>query len=42
MEGDTLELEDRPMDRPVGWELDHPRKWVLTGKWLRLKSGKDG
>jgi len=26
LEGDRLELEDRPMDRPAGWELDHPRK----------------
>ncbi|MBI3823602.1 MAG: hypothetical protein HY289_13110 [Planctomycetes bacterium] len=41
LEGDTLELEDRPMDRPAGWELDHPRRWVLTGKWLLLKPSKD-
>jgi hypothetical protein len=40
LEGDTLELEDRPTDRPGGWEVDHPAKWELEGRWLRLITTK--
>jgi hypothetical protein len=36
LDGDTLELEDPPRDRPDGWQPDHPAKWQLQGRWQRL------
>jgi hypothetical protein len=41
LDGDRLELDDRPAGQPDLFVPDSPGHWKLTGRWLRLKDGPD-